>query len=535
MKTTKLFRLILLLIFIIVQQMNIRAQVKASDRYYAMIDSSIFVFKIAENKGSYIISKLDLKTDTVIKSDTIVDINDSVALISIVQKLDSVKFEYANRIADKLLTDWNYRQKKSELIQKSDDAIKGLENDIGDNIGILSVKKQKIKACVLLRNNFGIYSDEKSIIYVQIDSVEIAFECGQIKDVIVKTRYKKNNEPLNFTNPNYIPVRNSQDFDRLSKRGEFYLISSITKDSVIALDVADVLYFSRKISALSGTYIPNDTTLILFPLLKKGVKLYKSSVINNLDLRIFTDVLGYNNQSSPNGIIQSDIQINFGLNQRSSRFTIDDAWNRENRRILLIHYRYKFIWLNRISPFIRFSKIENTSKELFISDSQTKNLLDLFKYSNTNIGTELNIFTYKTDSKMFTHNIGVGVLRTKVSKDSINNTNFNVSTAYINPCLNFQFFESNRIDFNFKLGAYCGWLVTTIDPEIFSSHGHSVTNYIAQGEHWWYEIGQSINLHPNGRKSGSIFIRASQFLSTNNNHFTFQIGYATTISKILKF
>ena len=165
MKTTKLFRLILLLIFIIVQQMNIRAQVKASDRYYAMIDSSIFVFKIAENKGSYIISKLDLKTDTVIKSDTIVDINDSVALISIVQKLDSVKFEYANRIADKLLTDWNYRQKKSELIQKSDDAIKGLENDIGDNIGILSVKKQKIKACVLLRNNFGIYSDEKSIIF----------------------------------------------------------------------------------------------------------------------------------------------------------------------------------------------------------------------------------------------------------------------------------------------------------------------------------------------------------------------------------
>ncbi len=527
MRTTKRLRIVMILVFV--------STLYSFGKAEASIEDIVYKYQFVEHADSIVLQPID--STGKINVNNIIRIKKNCKeeeLTKALSKLRNVKFENNAKVDSILRSKWKLSIQEYEMKQKDSVATK-FENIKGDNIGILYVKSKKIKACILQRNNFGIYSNEKSAFEVQIDSVEIAFESGQIKDMIVKTISTEKYGPLNFTNPNYIPVRNSQDFDRFSKKGEFYLISSFSKDSIIALDFADVLYFNRKISGPSGTYIPNDTNIVVKPGLGNGVKLCKSSMINNLDLRVFTDVLGYNNQSSPNGIIQSDIQLNFGLNQGSSKFTIEDAWSKETKHFLQTSYRYKFIWVNRISPFIKLSRIENTDKELLVTETKTKNLLDLYKYSNTNIGTELNLFTYKTDSKLFTGNVGVGVLRTKVGKDTINNTNFNVSTAYINPGLNFQFFESNRIDFNFKLGAYCGWLVTSIDPEIFSTPGHSITDYITQGEHWWYEIGQSINLHPTGNRSGSIFIRASQFLSTNNNHFTFQIGYATTISNILKF
>jgi len=207
----------------------------------------------------------------------------------------------------------------------------------------------------------------------------------------------------------------------------------------------------------------------------------------------------------------------------------------ESNCFLCSKYRSQFIWFSRISPYVKLSKSEDSNSELVLNNSASKDLLDLYKYSNLNIGTDFNIFTYKTDSKLFTCNVAAGVLRTKVKNDTIDINNFNVSTVYLNPYFNFQFIESNKIDFNLKVGSYCGWLVTSIDPAMFSSPKKTIGDYITQTDKWWFECGQSINFHPNGDKQSSIFIRTSEYLSTNSNYFTFQIGYATTITNILKF
>lgn len=500
---------------------------------YGEPTKQIVISQIVEHKDSIVIQLFD-STNNIISANTIkIKKNcQEVELTQALNRLVSLKLKNVEKLQAELISKWKLSIQEYEKLQK--DSVDSRLKDIkGDNIGILYVKSKKVKACILQRNYFGIYSNENSSVNLEIDSVEIAFECGQIKDMIVKTKNSKN-ESYCFTNPNYFTVRNSQDFDRFSKKGEIFLINSISRDSILTLDFADVLYFNRKLSGPSGTYIPADTNIVVSPQYPIGVRLFKTSMINNMDLRVFTDVLGYNNQSNPNGIIQSEIQINFGLNQHSKRFTLSNAWDKESKRFLHSNYKSTFIWINRISPFIILSMIENSNKNLLINENQTKNLLDLFKYSNTNIGTELNVFVYKTDSKLFACNLGGGVLRTNVVKDSINSSNFNVSTAYINPNFNFQFFESNRIDFNVKISGYCAWLLSSIDKVLFSNPGHLIKDYISDGSHWWFEIGQSINLHPSGKKSSSIFIRASQFISTNNNHFTFQIGYATSIGKILK-
>ena len=61
-----------------------------------------------------------------------------------------------------------------------------------------------------------------------------------------------------------------------------------------------------------------------------------------------------------------------------------------------------------------------------------------------------------------------------------------------------------------------------------------VSDYFLDSTNWFGQIQQNINLHPGGNKQNSVFIRTSEYLSSNNNYFTFQIGYSTILSNILK-
>jgi hypothetical protein len=164
-------------------------------------------------------------------------------------------------------------------------------------------------------------------------------------------------------------------------------------------------------------------------------------------------------------------------------------------------------------------------------------MLDIFKYSHLNVGTELNVITLRTDSKLFTGNISGGILRTTMSVDSTGKNDFDISTMYVNPNCDFKFFESNKIDFNFRFGAFVAWTISSLDSVTISDAKQSIKDYISDRKNWWFQFQQSINLHPGGNKQSSIFIRASQYLelSSKNNYFTFQIGYSTTLSNLLKF
>lgn len=378
---------------------------------------------------------------------------------------------------------------------------------------------------------------------LEIDSVDIAFENGIIKDIVVRTRgqkvVKKNGKKgkdthFNFSNWGYIPVRSGLDVEALSSKDKNYLTSLFSNDSVLVIDLADVIYYNRKITFSSGTYITKDTALTITKA-KQIVQLKKPTMSDNFDIRIFTDALGYN-KNAPNGIVQGEAQLNFCLNQWRNRYTLFKIWKKDYAVKNVPIGRYQFLFLNRISPYFKISKIEKSNSQLPIDTSSKKgNLMDVFKYGHLDVGTELNLVTLRTDSKLFTLNMAFGAFRTKIGNDSIDSKNLTISTIYSNPNIDFKFFESNKIDFNIRIGLYGAWIVSPVDSASLMDMSTSIKNYVFDKTNWWCQFQQSFNLHPGGNSQNSIFIRSAQYFSTSNNHFTFQIGYSSTLSKLFNF
>jgi hypothetical protein len=375
---------------------------------------------------------------------------------------------------------------------------------------------------------------------LNIDSVDISFENGIIKDIHVRTRlYLKHNKVRDsifyFSNWGYIPIRNAQDIDGLSCKGKNYVSFLYSNDSIMVLDLADVINYDRKISFSSGTYIPKDTTVVITNGKNEIVRLYKPTISENFDISIYTDALGYSGTTVPNGIVQAEVQLDFNLNQGKNSYALYDIWRKSDKIKNKPIYRYQLVVLNKISPYFKLTKIEKSNNRLTISDTTKGDMMNVFKYSHLNIGTELNLLTYRTDSKLFTINTAGGILRTTIGNDSIESNNKDISTLYFYPNLELKFFDSNKIDFSLRFGAYGAWNVNGIDTASLSKAKVKIKNKYEIANNCWAQFQQSINLHPGGNKQSSIFIRSAQYVGTKSNYYTFQIGYSTSLGNVLNF
>lgn len=323
----------------------------------------------------------------------------------------------------------------------------------------------------------------------------------------------------------YIPIKNGFDIDRLATKNRHFVTFQYDRVQTLALDLSDVLDYNRQITSTSGTYIPKDTTVSFDGTQMATVKLYKPSIAQSFDIRLFTDALGYSGKT-PNGIVQLEAQINFYLNQGKKFRSLNEIRTENNP----YKYRSQQVWLNRISPYFRLSKLEDTRKSLNVSNfADNKLMLELYKYANLDFGTDLNLFTCRTDSKLFAFNMAAGFLSTSIGKDSTD-----ASSVYIHPYVDLKFFDSNKIDFNLGVGGYLAWRVSSVDPiHIQETLHNGLIRFFCN--HSWLNLSQSVNLHPGGNKQSSVFIRATQYVGVYNNYFTFQIGYSTSISNLLNF
>ena len=575
MKANKLFRMTMLIVLIVIQQIVVGQSRKCTVSF----QGKNLTFEIVERKDFYSIKlvgypQMDTIYSAVNNNALKVAIDDLIKKSSIFGK-DSIKS--IDELTNNLLIQLDAKQRLNELESK----LEKLQNDKGAIIGYVNIKNSIVKAYLIptkksdngllsieklmyrkIKNvfhdttqvnklPFRIYNEAKGItnkcilnslykkspnllaktpILLKIDSVDIAFECGIIKDILVRSHDTVYNKPYNFSNLRYIPSRNAQDFDRLSGKEINYLTLVYNKDSVLALDFADVINFNRKVPQASGTYVPKDTTITI--LNKQSIiPLHKSSVSESFDIRFYTDALGYSKTAS-NGLIQLEGQIDFALNQGKDKNTLYDLWRNDAHK----KYREQCVWFNRISPYFRFLKLENKDNVLVLKQGDNlKDIVDVYKYANTNIGADFNIYTIRTDSKLITFNFAGGAFFTTLGDDNLIANNKDISTIYLNPNCNFKFFESNKIDFDLKAGAYLGWEVSPYEDVHFSNINAKMNDYLTNKENWMFHLQQSINLHINGDKSNSVFIRSSQYIGVKNNYFTLQIGYSTILSSLIKF
>ncbi|MFZ4414431.1 MAG: hypothetical protein ACOYOV_15205 [Bacteroidales bacterium] len=578
MKST-IIKVTLIFLFVL-KLVNVSGQKSCMDTYIIKEKDSLFKFQIVAMTDSFIIRTIDLKKDTIIGSCSIRDITDHFELQCSVMKLIPNSKEpevIANQLESKFKSNSTKKDNQQKAFnERSLAIIDKIKNDKGEVLESISLKKKPVGVIKIhtsnyddrvdaralkhftdslnekrkpgmllytdtisiekerrrLKNRRSIYSSEYELLAkrgdtttVNIDSVQIAFENGVIKDI--KVRAIDKGEIYYFTNPRYIPIRNAQDIDRISSKNNNLLTFRCDRDHIMVLDFANIVDFNRTVQFGSGTYIPKDTTLTI----KEGISKYikKPSMIECFDLRLYTDVLGYSG-TMPNGIIQAEAQINFGLNEGKTKYRLYNIYKNEQRS----NYRHQWVWFNRYSPYIRIMKFEKSNVSLnSVFDSVKTDLLEIYKYSKLEIGNELNILTYRTDSKLITLNAAGGLFRTTIGNDSVESNNKTYSTLYFNPNLEFKIFESNKIDYYFRAGGYLAWLASPFESLNYKNVVEKSMSYFAHKVNWFFQLQQSINLHPGGDKQQSFFIRTSEYLSSKNSHFTFQLGYSTSIDGII--
>jgi hypothetical protein len=535
----KLPKYLLFVLLFFVSQSVLTAQ----SPYIIKYKGTSYVFTVTA-KTDYFVIRYQSKADSLLslyKSDDLRAVVAQLTQSEVYEKLaDSLNTVVAS-VSDKL-QDSYFLLQNTHALQSH---VANLESDKESNIALLKLKKTTANAYLLRkteragsRNNALSLSDNKKKNYdiaadstkkwrrtVFVQSIDIAFENGVIKDLLVRALDSLDNRQCYFSNMEYIPIRNGFDIDRLATKNRHFVTFQYDRVQTLALDLSDVLDYNRQITSTSGTYIPKDTTVSFDGTQMAMVKLYKPSIAQSFDIRLFTDALGYSGKT-PNGIVQLEAQINFYLNQGKKFRSLNEIRTENNP----YKYRSQQVWLNRISPYFRLSKLEDTRKCLNVSNfAGNKLMLELYKYANLDFGTDLNLLTCRTDSKLFAFNMAAGFLRTSIGKDSTD-----ASSVYIHPYVDLKFFDSNKIDFNLGVGGYLAWRVSSVDPiHIQETLHNGLIRFFCN--HSWLNLSQSVNLHPGGNKQSSVFIRATQYVGVYNSYFTFQIGYSTSISNLLNF
>jgi len=434
-------------------------------------------------------------------------------------------------------------EKKANSNQMTIDTIvKNLNSDKGENIVHFISKGETINMYVCKIHPHGDFDILSREVKALVKYMKFSIENGIIKDLLVfcvvtdgeiKPYYsntaKQNwkGKKLVFSNRHYIPLRNTFDIDQLNTRRVNFQVCKIAKDTIASIDLSDILLAIRTGTMKSGTYVSNDTTFTLASE-TKDVAIRKASIVDNLNLKVYTDVFGYD-KNSINGIVQMEAKINFLLNTESTSKTsfYDD--------ILKTRYtdsRKEWVWINRISPYIKWMKIENNNNYYPVDTTTQGDVMNLFKYATLDIGTEFNVITYRTDSKLFTANLAAGIWRTKIGLNKNDSSNTFVSTFYLNPTIDFKFYESDHLDFSLGIGVFGATKLGTVSADDMKSLKSKLTSYNFTSNHFWGQIQECVNFHPNGNWRKSIFLRANQYWNPRNSHYTFQIGYSTPISKV---
>ncbi|NVO12298.1 MAG: hypothetical protein HXX16_20240 [Bacteroidales bacterium] len=523
------------------------------NRYTINDNKENFKFEISNFQNYYIVTYYYYENDKLLQvSDTIESISDKEVLSTSLQKMlsknVSLKTYNSDIISYKLFEKYKSNQHVLEIEGKLD----LLQNEKNEKTGVISIRfpaSCKINMYYLNKDKnlnycfqypISLYQKKDSnetfcTNNIEIDSLDISIEQGVIKDIVVRAKVCKMedkrysylvNSKFYFTNKRYIPLRNGEDIDRLSSRDKNFLSCALNKDLIFFIDLADVIDYNR-ISIPSGTFITKDTTFSLCPSGRFRLNLYKPAISDNFDVRIFSDLIGYNGKS-PNGIVQSELQVDFGLKVGSRRCSLRRIYRRTYRNI----NKQQLFLFSRISPYIKLEKIEKANNQLFVDTTKKGDLLELFKYSHLNVGTDLNIVTYRSCSKHFTLNMAGGVFRTKIGNDSIEQNNLEKSIIYMQPNINLQFIESKNLDFNLKFGLFGAWTVSSLNDSELENVQQSVRNYAFNKSHYWTQFQQSINIHPHGIRDNSIFFRSTQYISQSNNYFSFQIGYSTSLANL---
>ena len=481
-------------------------------------------------------------TLTTVSYDLLNQINLDMARSEIAQRFEDERLR--ENVAIGLLSFRSQQRKAPLLIKPRKEEIKPPEKDslaattkVAE--AVQSIRKEKWQAARSAKENVpaplseldsfrivqaggNFYRIETAQNSFMVNSIEIAFEDGTMKDILIKGKLLYENIDIFFQNAYSISISTPRHIARLNTRGNNLLHFQGDKFEYY-VDLADVIKYDRIVAMGSGHYVPQNGIIKLDSAAQKPMTLVKNPFFDNFDVRLYTDVTGLQKEN-PNGLIQTEGRYNILLNTKPL-----NPYSRGLRNILLF---------NKIAPFVTFSKIENKLNDLPLDTivvnaavlNQTT-AVDFLRFANFNIGIDLNILSWVGSHTKFKLNGMIGLYRTSVDSASravpgrgqITSATFeprSVLAWHWTPALSVQMIDGDKLDFDLSAGLT---FLRLFDSNITLRDDRTVKRY-----------QMNLNIHPNpNQQDKSIFFRSTFYYTNKTNHnLSLQLGYATPISKL---
>lgn len=354
---------------------------------------------------------------------------------------------------------------------------------------------------------------------------------------------------FNFRKKGTLSIRTQNDIDKINRFNENHLEFEASSQVTYKLDFAEVIHFDRRVISGSGTYIPENRTI---ELTKDSLQVYlfKERFFDAFDVRLYTDLTGIE-ENNPNGLLQVQAGFTFITNTK----TFPSPW---------------LTVFNTVTPFVTFSKIEKKVDVLVLDNSfvnvntppySSANAFDLFRFSRFNTGIDLNVLSFIGRTMRLRINLKAGIFRTKVdslisevnitpasstSKQTTADTSFTyenqkvVTSWFLLPTINYQVIDGKFIDGDFVYGLMFYELIDDgiriksndtrfiSDDIFFAKDGSGKIKFNSL-----HKFQLNLNIHPNPEdKDKSIFLRTTYYVNKPDNNFTFQVGYATPITRL---
>lgn len=323
---------------------------------------------------------------------SLVDPNDATKAGSIIveekvkifdcEKDSSAVMEYTNFEDEKLLQevtsrmlDTHFKKDKGTVVFKADDpdaallekllGAKDKEQKQRDSSLVASIVEASAArvASYLINGNCNLYFD--------VDSVEFEFENGGLYNV--KALGTINGIPQLFEN--YYPFSFSTKLAINSEDG--YNMRSAWGRNKMVINTRDLFKYNYYQSNRNENYAPRDQVVTVKPS-RQGVLLYKERTSEILKAKVFTDLVGLDDEQ-PNGLIQTEFSKPVNLNTK--------PWG------IFGKYQSSYlILLNKMEPTLTFNKIEQDEKSIPITkkgDNSVVTYSDVLRYRKASLGVDV--------------------------------------------------------------------------------------------------------------------------------------------------
>lgn len=475
--------------------------------YEALHNDTIYYFHLDSLKGDAKPYKIKKGVDSV----QFVNLNREIVTSVLKTKFlkdTSLTETDKSEIASKLWEQIVNKKEKEESQKKLNDLeekIKFLEDSV--QIAVIKLKKEFVK--------FTDEKDKKDEKVFKIKGASIAFRDGVISDLQITGTMAGNYYA--FTTQYIIPFKNKKQINSLNDVDDnLNVLKGV--DGKYNIDMAELLEFRRKLTDVSGVYVPKDGIYaISTESPKKEIKLYKKTFSDNLDLRLYTDVTAFTPQSA-NGKFQTKIKYNL-----YTYYSIINNW----------------AFIHHVAPYLNLKRMGDANSKLIIENAVDTtggvvgkaNQLDqfeLFQNAYVESGVELNVVRWHWLHSHLSFNVIGGVYITTLDSfavvdasnriASVENTK-DITSWFSGIELDYLIYDSEKISL-----AMSGEILYSdnLEKELNVDGSLILSSAV------------TLNIYPNPNdKKTAIFFRGKFGGWENQHNLSFEIGSHLPFSKFL--